>query len=270
MTEQTEDSATKNSATHGSATHGSATHGSAADDSAADDSAADDRAADDRAPTGGETANDVSAPADGDTAAEVDFIAAERLIFFTDAVAAIAMTLLAFDLRVPRFTGNSNGAALTALWGEPYRLGYLTFLISFVVIGSHWRAHHRLFRNVSKLDGRIISLNMVWLLMIVIMPFATRVLSGTGAFGIRFGLYAVIQVVTMLTALLMSRHIRANELLRPGAQRPVPADYDATLLTGAAMFAISIPVAFVSPWAFAIWIASAPAARLVRRLRRRD
>jgi len=197
-------------------------------------------------------------------------MAAERLIFFTDAVAAIAMTLLAFDLRVPDIAHMSNGAALTALWGKPYRLSYLTFLISFVVIGNHWRAHHRLFRNVSRLDARITSLNMVWLLMIVIMPFATRVLSGTGAFGIRFSIYAVIQVVAMLTALLMGRHIRANHLLRPGAPGPGGRYDDATLLAVAAMFAISIPIAFVTQWAFAVWVATVPAARLISRLRQRS
>jgi uncharacterized membrane protein len=273
MTEQTEDSATENSATDNSATDKTAKRETATQSSATDDRATDDRATDDRATDDGATddgASDDSPPEAGEIAAEVEFMAAERLIFFTDAVAAIAMTLLAFDLRAPDIARMSNGGALAALWAEPYRLGYLTFLISFVVIGSHWRAHHRLFRHVSKLDSRLISLNMLWLLMIVIMPFATRVLSGTGAFGIRFSLYAIIQVITMLTALLMSRHIRANDLLRPGAPQPVPTDYDATLLTGAAMFAISIPVAFVSPWAFAIWVASAPAARLVRRLRRRD
>jgi uncharacterized membrane protein len=237
MTEQTEDSATKDSATK------------------------------DSEPQGSDRQN--SASAGGALAAEAEFMAAERLIFFTDAVAAIAMTLLAFDLRAPAITLHmSNGAALSALWREPYRLGYLTFLISFVVIGNHWRAHHRLFRNVSRLDTRLISLNMVWLLMIVIMPFATRVLSGAGAFGVRFSLYAVIQVIAMLTALSMSRHIRSNDLLRPGAPGPGIRYDDATLITVAAMFALSIPVAFITQWAFAVWVATIPAARLVGRIRR--
>jgi len=204
----------------------------------------------------------------GDVAAEVEFISAERLIFFSDAVVAIAMTLLAFSLPVPHIPSHASDAVV---WDKVWagHIDYLTFLISFVVIANHWRLHHRLFRFVYRLDARIITLNMVWLLMIVIIPFATRVLSGTGAFGIRFGLYAVIQVVTVLTALLMSRHIRANELVRPGAPGPGTRYEDSTLLTVAAMFAISIPVAFVTQWAFAVWVASAPAARLVLRLRQR-
>jgi uncharacterized membrane protein len=208
-----------------------------------------------------------SAPDAGAVAGEVEFIAAERLIFFTDAVVAIAMTLLAFGLTTHIASGEGDRAALATLWAD--HLEYLAFLISFVVIGSHWRTHHRLFRDVSRLDARLITLNMVWLLMIVIMPFATRLLSGSGGFAIVFGLYAVIQVITILTTLLMSRYIRAGHLLRSGAPEARPTDDDAIALTFAAMFAISIPVAFATQWAFAIWVAAAPAARLVRRLRQR-
>jgi uncharacterized membrane protein len=199
-----------------------------------------------------------------DLAAEVEFISAERLIFFSDAVAAIAMTLLAFTLKVPG--GTSDHTLLDHLWRD--RLSYLEFLISFVVIGGHWRSHHRLFRCVDRLDSRIITLNTIWLLMIVIIPFATRLLSGGGAFGVRFSVYAIVQILTVLALLLMSRHLRGGELLRPGAAPPSPRDEDATLLTIAAMFAISIPVAFVprwGQWAFVFWVVSSPAARAVRR-----
>jgi uncharacterized membrane protein len=243
MTEQTEDSAREDSETHVSAAEAGETHVSAAKGSAADD---------------GE-------PDADEVAREVDFISAERLIFFTDAVVAIAMTLLAFGLTTNIADNASDHAALAALWAAWRE--YLAFLISFLVIGRHWRTHHRQFRNVSRLDARIITLNMVWLLMIVITPFATRLLSGTGGFAIVFSLYAIIQVVTILTALLMSRHIRMGHLLRPGAPEPGPADEDATALIFAAMFAISIPAAFATQGAFAIWVAAAPAARLIRRLR---
>jgi uncharacterized membrane protein len=214
------------------------------------------------------TQNQLIEPGAG-MAGEVEFIASERLIFFTDAVVAIAMTLLAFGLTTQIADRAGDRAALVTL-GHGVR-EYLAFLISFVIIGRHWRAHHRLFRYVSSLDARIISLNMIWLLMIVTMPFATRLLSGTGGFAIVFGLYALIQVGTLLTALLMSRHIRANDLLRPGAPGPGPMEDDATLLTVAAMFAISIPLAFATHWgAYAVWVASVPAARLIRRRRKRN
>jgi uncharacterized membrane protein len=251
MTEQTQDSAAQDSAAQHSAAEHSAAEHSAAQDSATEDSVAAD------------TSTDADKIAD-----EVEFISAERLIFFTDAVVAIAMTLLAFGLTTHIADDASTKQALDTLWSG--HMEYLAFLISFVVIGSHWRTHHRLFRDVSRLDTRIVTLNTVWLLMIVIMPFATRLLSGSGGFPIVFGLYALIQVITILTALLMSRHIRAGRLLRPGAPEARPTDDDSTALTFAVMFAISIPVAFAhqaNQWAFAIWVAAAPVARIVRRFR---
>jgi len=212
-----------------------------------------------------------SQPDTGDIAAEVEFISAERMIFFSDAVVAIAMTLLAFSLPLPHHIASdaSDETVWDAVWAG--RIDYLTFLISFAVIANHWRLHHRLFRFVYRLDARIITLNMLWLLMIVIIPFATKLISGAGGFGIRFTVYAAIQILTVLTFLLMSRHIRASDLQRaevpPGGRRD---DDDVGLLTVAAMFAISIPVAFLTQWAFVFWIASAPAARAVRRYRERD
>jgi uncharacterized membrane protein len=207
-----------------------------------------------------------------DVAAEVEFISAERLIFFSDAVAAIAMTLLAFSLPVPHIPSHPSDAVV---WDKVWagHIDYLTFLISFVVIANHWRLHHRLFQYVHRLDSRIITLNLVWLLMIVIIPFTTKLISGAGGFGPRFTVYAAVQLLTVLTFLLMSRHIRASDLLRPDVPPAGRLDDDAGLLTVAAMFAISIPVAFVpqwGQWAFALWIASAPAARAVRRYRDRD
>lgn len=209
-----------------------------------------------------------SEPDTRDVAAGVEFISAERLIFFSDAVVAIAMTLLAFSLPLPHHIASdaSDKTVWDAVWAG--RTDYLTFLISFVVIANHWRLHHRLFRFVYRLDARIITLNMVWLLMIVIIPFATKLISGTGGFGIRFTVYAAIQVLTVLTFLLMSRHIKASDLMRAEVSPAGRRDDDVGLLTVAAMFAISIPVAFVpgwGQWAFVFWVASAPAARSVRR-----
>jgi uncharacterized membrane protein len=206
-------------------------------------------------------------PEDGRVAGDVELLGAERLIFFSDAVVAIAITLLALVLPVPHVgSGASNHDVLHGLWG--YRDAYAAFLISFVVIAGHWRTHHRLFRAVTRLDAQLAAINMIWLLMIIITPFATRVLYGNGGFGVRFSLYAIIQVITLVAVWLMSRHIRASRLVRPGAHEPLSPLDDAVVLAVAAMFAISIPIAFVTQWAFAVWVAAALVIRWVRRLRR--
>src|SRR4051812_13800152 len=167
-------------------------------------------------------------------------VAAERLTFFADAVIAIAITLLALDLWVPE--GTTNRELLHSAY--VHRADYIGFLISFYVIGAHWSGHHRVFRYVTRLGGRLSILTLLWLLMQVVTPFATRVLTGGGAFQPRFILYAVVQALAGLFFLLMVRQIQVHRLYRPD----IPKDRfaDAYFGTGsmAAAFLISIPLAF--------------------------
>src|ERR1700760_3966434 len=99
-------------------------------------------------------------------------IATERLVFFSDAVIAIAITLLALELPIPQ------GATTAAAWHDFHRHfdDYLAFLISFIVIANAWFAHHWLYRYVRRVHRRVAGINMAWLLTIIVTPFATRVL----------------------------------------------------------------------------------------------
>jgi uncharacterized membrane protein len=195
-------------------------------------------------------------------ALEVRAIAVERLTFFADAVIAIAITLLALDLPVP--TGETNRELLHSV-GAHYP-EYIAFLISFLVVGAHWRAHHGTFRYVTTLGGQLARLTMYWLLMQVITPFATRVLTEEGAFQARFAFYALVQAIAALIFLVMLRELRRHRLMR--------ADTPATMLTDAtwrgallaAAFLISIPVSFVSkPVAYGCWALIPLTRGLVRR-----
>src|SRR6476661_6883912 len=86
--------------------------------------------------------------------AEVERSAAERLTFFTDAVAAIALTLLAIELPVPE--GFSPAELWQSVGENSYE--YLAFAISFVVIAAHWSTHHDLFRWVVRVDDAVLRL----------------------------------------------------------------------------------------------------------------
>ena len=115
---------------------------------------------------------------------DVERLATERLIFFCDAVVAIAITLLALDLPVPPTRG---------YWDD-----YLAFVISFAVISAHWRGHHRVFRYVVR-SGPIVGLSLLWLFFIVLTPLATRVITAEGDFAPRFIFYAAVQALAGLT-----------------------------------------------------------------------
>jgi uncharacterized membrane protein len=183
--------------------------------------------------------------------AEVELFAAERLTFFSDAVVAIAITLLALGLPVPE---GATNAELFRSVGD-HLDDYLAFMISFAVIGSHWFSHHRTFRYVVRLGGRLASWNMLWLLMIIITPFATRVVTSEGAFETRFIFYASVQTLAGVFSLLMIREIARYGLLRantpPGMIRTFYRR--AAVLIGA--FGVSIPVALFTNWAYLCWAA---------------
>jgi hypothetical protein len=103
--------------------------------------------------------------------------AVDRLTFFSDAVVAIAITLLAIDLPVP------TGATVSQFWSSVRHNGghYAAFAISFVAIAAAWDHHHDIFRYAQSMDSRVRTLNMAWLLTIVLNPFATKLLTSQGA-----------------------------------------------------------------------------------------
>jgi uncharacterized membrane protein len=183
---------------------------------------------------------------------EVRAVAVERLTFFADAVIAIAITLLALDLPVPAGTTNHE---VLRFAGE-HREEYIAFLISFVVIGARWRGHHSVFRYVTAEGRHLTRLTLVWLLMQVLTPFATRVLTGDGAFQVRFVFYAAIQVLASVIFIVMVLDVQRYGRTRDDTP-PALMSESAWRSGGLALaFAISIPVSFVNEAAaYSCWIA---------------
>src|ERR1700730_9134627 len=156
------------------------------------------------------TASSVAAHSESPDNPDVRSVPAERLTFFADAVVAIAITLLALEPPVP--SGLTHSEVLHSV--VEHRGEYIAFLISFLVIGAHWNGHHVMFRYVTSLGGGLSGLSMVWLLTLVVTPFATKVLTRAGAFQVRFIFYASLQAAAGLVFLLMIRAIRRHHLYR--------------------------------------------------------
>jgi uncharacterized membrane protein len=188
-------------------------------------------------------------------------IAAERLTFFADAVIAIAITLLALDLGVPE--GSTDRALLHSVWEN--RGEYISFVISFYVIGFYWAHHHKVFRFVSVLAGRLVFLTLLWLFLLVLTPFATRVWSGSET-PLAFVFYALVQALAGAVWLLMVRQVQRYKVYR--ADTPPDLFRNAYFGTGglALGFLLSIPFAFFAPdQAYDLWILVPIATLLVRR-----
>jgi uncharacterized membrane protein len=97
----------------------------------------------------------------------------ERLILFSDAVFAIAITLLVIEIKIPEFHNEEvTDKKLLEKLGEliPKFIG---FLVSFLLIGQYWIVHHRMFGYVINFNSRLIWLNIFFLLAVALMPFST-------------------------------------------------------------------------------------------------
>ena len=98
----------------------------------------------------------------------------DRLILFTDAVVAIAVTLLVLPLvEVVTESKNDGLDALEVI--TEHRPQIFSFLLSFVVIANFWLGHHRVFEHVRAYTSAMMRLNLLWLLTIVILPFPTEI-----------------------------------------------------------------------------------------------
>lgn len=100
----------------------------------------------------------------------------ERTMYFSDAVFAIAITLLVLDLRLPEVSEEQLKTELPSL---VLGLGpkFLSFVITFLVIGFYWLAHHRMFRYINRYDGRLLWMNILFLMSVAFLPFPTSVFS---------------------------------------------------------------------------------------------
>lgn len=96
----------------------------------------------------------------------------ERAVALSDGVFSIAATLLIIDVRLPHPGVPFSWSMLVEI--GPRLLGYV---ISFLVIGQMWVAHHRKLRLVERLDIRALWLNLLFLMFIAFLPFPTAVLS---------------------------------------------------------------------------------------------
>lgn len=96
----------------------------------------------------------------------------ERMILFSDAVFAIAITLLIIEIKVPHLLHEYTNAQMLHAYQEliPKFLG---FFFSFFFIGLYWTVHHQMMSYVVNYDQKLMWLNLLFLLSIVLLPFST-------------------------------------------------------------------------------------------------
>jgi uncharacterized membrane protein len=138
-------------------------------------------------------------------------LALERLVFFSDAVFAIAITILVLDIRLPTGADAASSRelllSLAGLWQE-----YLAFFVSFWVIGLSWISHHRKFLYIQRVDSQLLTLNLLMLMLIAFIPFPTAVMSENVSFTAT-AFYALTMILACLSGLILWWHATRNHRL---------------------------------------------------------
>ena len=176
---------------------------------------------------------------------EDDKAALERTVLFSDAVIAIAITLLVLDIRLPDVPLTDPSAlrdALLALWPK-----YLAYALSFLVVGSFWMGHMQKFRLIRRYDATLAWINLLFLMAIGFVPFASAVISSHENV-VSYALYDG----TMVAAALLSTATWAyasygDRLIDPGLDPAVRRRSLTGPLRVGAAFGVSLLLAVFAP-----------------------
>lgn len=174
-----------------------------------------------------------------------------RVEAFSDAVFAIAITLMILELDVPAVeeleSSSSLTQALVDLWPS-----YVGYLVSFLVIGILWINHHNVFKFFRGVDHWLLTINLVLLLCISFIPFPTALLAEhisneeerTAAL-----FYSLSFFVTSLVFFALWRYPTryAPWLLEPGAKADVVASITRRYLMGPPAYLLAAAVSWFLP-----------------------
>lgn len=176
--------------------------------------------------------------------AEDNHLGLERLVFFSDAVFAIAITLLALEIRLPITAEHlTNAELLQAL--QSIGSSYLSYVLSFLVIGIFWIGHHRRFSFIEHYDSGLLLLNMLLLMGVAFIPFPTSVISEYGNQTATI-FYAAVMSAIGLTSSLIWWYASSRRLISPNLDTHTIRRETLRGLTIPTIFLLSIALAFIN------------------------
>jgi uncharacterized membrane protein len=173
--------------------------------------------------------------------------ALDRIVFFSDAVFAIAITLLALELRVPEMPIEDVAARM------PQQLAamtpkFISFILSFLIIGSYWVSHHRDFQYIKRYDQRLIWINLLLLMLVAFLPFPTAMLGNYPAQQYTVNLYAgCLALMGLVRAWLWWYASRNHRLIDPELDPHTIARLNRRGLIVPMIFLFSIILAIFNP-----------------------
>jgi TMEM175 potassium channel family protein len=188
----------------------------------------------------------------------------ERMLFFSDAVFAIVLTLLALDLRLPPATNDAHlfqgiAAAHDAI---------SAFVQSFAMVGLFWIVHLITLRAVAQFDWWVAGANLVFLFAITLMPFAASLVSDYGDKGMAWRVYCgeMIFISVSQCGLIIASHRDEMRLIHREHHGRAWARVARSMTPGIA-FAIGLAASYAGlPEANVCWLLVVPLILIARRI----
>jgi uncharacterized membrane protein len=185
----------------------------------------------------------------------------ERVVFFSDAVFAIALTLLVVEIGVPETAGEQLGEELVRLLPA-----FGSYALSFAVTALFWLGHRRSFAYIDRIDGPLLILNMLFLFVVAFLPFPSALMGEHGDEPIAAAFYGGWLTLLGACSALLFRYASSGGLVTDQLAAPQRRYLLLRPTLVAACGLISVPVAFASPYAaWAIWFLTFPLVQLARR-----
>ncbi|HUN36508.1 MAG TPA: TMEM175 family protein [Trebonia sp.] len=188
---------------------------------------------------------ELSATADGHN----EGAGTERLLALSDGVVAIALTLLILGIQVPAAAGLRNPDSMSELAAALVSTidGWISYVISFVVIAQFWLTHRQLFREMDAAGDGLANWNFLFLFTITVMPFTSDLIGKYPENPLAVIIFSANLILATLARFGMLRY-RARHRPPAGPGRPAVAGYKPLQgIINLCFYALAIPVALVSP-----------------------
>lgn len=140
------------------------------------------------------------------TPAEKRSASPDRLLTFTDGVFAIIITILVLDIKVPDLgSGQSLGDSLAEM-----RPTFFAFVVSFLLVGLYWTEHRATFNQVRYVDHNAIWLNLLFLLPLSMVPFASSAIGEYSTEPTALHIYGVILIAVALLRIALNAYFQTH------------------------------------------------------------
>lgn len=177
----------------------------------------------------------------------------DRLATFTDGIFAIAMTILVLELRVPEIPADMVASHLIPTLFEIWP-NFVAYFLSFILLGIYWVGHHNLFHFIKRVDRHFLWINILFLMLVVLIPFSAALLGRYGHEEVAIIAYGInLIAIGFVLAFGWEYATRHHHLVAPHLKPEFVYTVRKLILFGPVLYVVAILLSFVNQ-AVSLWI----------------